>query len=221
MFYGCKNRGVVPQSIHEFFVASAGVAGALIGLLFVAISISSERLARAEEGAQILRIRAASALTAFINALVVSLFGLIPGQKIGPAAATVAVIGLLFVLASLLALIRARRVRWSTVRDALFLLGLVVTFVVQLIQGVDVITQPGDSGAVNTIAVLVVICFLIGIGRAWELIGGPSFGIRREVTALVRESMHGADNPGGEHPHPPGEHPHPGGEHPRPDPAQD
>ena len=200
--WGCENHGVVPESIHEFFVASAGVAGALIGLLFVAISISSERLARAEEGAQILRIRAASALTAFINALVVSLFGLIPGQKIGPAAATVAVIGLLFVLASLLALIRARRVRWSTVRDGLFLLGLVVTFVIQLIQGVDVITDPGDSGAVNTIAVLVVICFLIGIGRAWELIGGPSFGISREITALFRDHEHGADDTRGERPRP-------------------
>jgi len=198
---------VVLESIHEFFVASAGVAGALIGLLFVAISVSSERLARATESAEVHRIRAASALTAFINALVVSLFALIPGQKIGPAAVTVAVIGLMFVTASLLSLIRTRRmgwstVRWSTVRDVLFLLSLIATFVIQLIQGVDVITRPGDSSAVNTIAILVVVCFLIGIGRAWDLIGGPSFGIGREVTALVRDHRRDADDLAGEQPPP-------------------
>jgi hypothetical protein len=189
---------VVLESIHEFFVASAGVAGALIGLLFVAISVSAERLAREGEGAQAYRIRAAAALTAFINALVVSLFALIPGQKIGPTATAVAASGLVFVTATLLSLIRARGVRWSTTRDALFLFGLVVVFVVQLIQGVDVITQPRDYSAVNTIAVLVVICFLIGIARAWELIGGPSFGISREVTALFRDHRNGADDAGGE-----------------------
>ena len=48
------------------------------------------------------------------------------------------------------------------------------------------IAHPGDRGAVNTIAVLVVICFLIGIARSWELIGGPSIGLTREVTELVR-----------------------------------
>ena len=191
---------MVLESIHEFFVASAGVAGALIGLLFVAISVSSERLSREEEGAQVYRIRAAAALTAFINALVVSLFALIPGHKIGPTATAVAASGLVFVLATLLSLIRTRGLRWNTARDALFLVGLAVVFVVQLIQGVDVIIHPGDFGAVNTIAALVVICFLIGIARAWELIGGPSFGFSREVTALFRDHRHGADDAGGERP---------------------
>ncbi len=193
---------MVPESIHEFFAASAGVAGALIGLLFVAISVSSERLTRAEAGAQIHRIRAYAALTAFTNALAVSLFALVPGHKIGATAIAVAATGLTFVAASLLSLIRLRQMRWSTVRDALFLLGLAITFVIQLMQGTDVIAQPGDSGAVDTIAILVIICFLIGIARSWELIGGPSFGIAHEVTALIRTHGDGADAPADEQPPP-------------------
>jgi hypothetical protein len=59
-------------------------------------------------------------------------------------------------------------------------------FVLQIAEGLGVIADPANSGDVNTIAILVVCCFLIGIARAWELIGGPSIGIAHEVTALVR-----------------------------------
>ena len=162
------------------------MSGALIGLLFVAISVSAERIKNAEAAGQLHRISAYAALVAFINTLTVSLFSLIPGDKIGPASLVVAIVGLLFVTASLLSLIRLRQVRWATGRDAVFLVGLAVVFVFELTSGIDLNEQPNDSGPVETIAIMVIVCFLIGIARAWDLIGGPSIGITREVVALVQ-----------------------------------
>jgi uncharacterized membrane protein YciS (DUF1049 family) len=175
---------VVPDDIHDFFLGSAGVAGALIGLLFVAISVSGGRLAG--DQAQVHRIRASGALTAFLNALSVSLFALIPGHMIGPTSVAVGAAGVAFVAASLLSLVRLRQFHLSTLRDGVFLVGLAVIWVIQLIKGTDLISQPDDPGAVQAIAILVVVCFLIGIARSWELIGGPSIGFTHEVVAMVR-----------------------------------
>jgi hypothetical protein len=192
----CEDRPVVPEDFHDFFVASAGVAGALIGLLFVAISVASDRLAKAEASAQVHRIRAYAALTSFTNALAVSLFALLPGKKIGETSFIVAVIGLAFVAAALLSLYRLRQVRWTTVRDGIFLVGLAAIFIYQLIAGLSVANQPNNPGTVDAIAILVIVSFIVGISRAWELIGGPSIGIGHEVAAIVRhgEPADGAES---------------------------
>ena len=114
----------------------------------------------------------------------------------------VASTGLLFVTASLLSLIRLRAVHRRTSRDMVFLVGLIATFGFELISGIEVLVRPGNSGAVETIAVLVAVCFLIGIDRSWELVGGPSIGIGHEVVALIRGHGHGLADPGEGEPSP-------------------
>jgi len=176
---------VTDPELRDFFVACAGVAGALIGLLFVAISIEHERLT-AEDADQVQRIRASAALTAFSNALAISLFGLIPGVGLGWTALIVSGLGLAFVAGSLLSLLRVRRSRPVARWDTVFIVGLIVTFGLQLSFGIRLIAHPGQVGASRGVAILVVVCFFIGIARAWELIGGPQVGLGHELATAVR-----------------------------------
>jgi hypothetical protein len=124
--------------------------------------------------------------SSFSNALAVSLFVLIPG--IGPAWPTfsVAVAGLFFVAASVLSLIRLRYQHHAGPRDVFFLVSQSVLFVVQITAGLGAVGKSNDAGDTRTIAIVVIASFLIGIARAWELIGGPEIGLFHELTLLGR-----------------------------------
>ena len=192
--------GVIPEGFHDFLVASGGVAGALIGLLFVAISVAPERLLAAD-AAPAHRVRASTALTTFSNALTVSLLTLIPGLGAGWTAFVVATVG---------APLRRRlgprprpcppAPRPGELRDGAFLVGVAVVFVLQLWFGLRLVADDADIGALRGICILVVVCFLVGIARAWELIGGPSFSLGGQLAATLRERGRAGAEAGGRRP---------------------
>jgi hypothetical protein len=177
---------VVPEGLQDFFVATAGVAGALIGLLFVAISVAQDRLV-SETADPIHQVRASAALTAFSNALAISLFALIPNVGISWVAVSFGIVGVLFIGGSLLSLLRERRAHRAALRDATFLIGQLVVFGLQIRYGQRLVANGHDTDAAQAIAILVVVCFLLGISRSWELVGGPSFGFFGQSFAFVRE----------------------------------
>jgi drug/metabolite transporter (DMT)-like permease len=129
---------MMTRSLANFYPAAASVAGALISLPFVALTVAQDR-SSAEPVTSVHQIRSAAALTSFGNALTVSLFELIEGAQAGTAAMIVAVAGLLFVLAVVLSL-RGER---HALRDTLFLAWLVAAFAAQLIASLNLSAHPG------------------------------------------------------------------------------
>jgi uncharacterized membrane protein YiaA len=175
---------VIDASARDFFLGSASIAGALIGLLFVAVSVAPERIL-GPNASEIHTVRAAAALTAFTNALTVSLFGLVPSLNVGGAATAVAIIGLLFVIGALVRVIpvwRSKRIRLS---DVSYLAGLLVVFVIQLLAGLGLDRHARNAGDLKTICILVIVCFLLGIARAWELVGGTSITLSSSLIARL------------------------------------
>jgi hypothetical protein len=166
---------VVPQSFHDFFVAGASASGALIGLLFVAVSVAPERTVRSEAPIEA-RAIAASALTAFTNTLFVALDALIPGVNLGSVVVIVASFGLASTVILGLLLWRRRRERVS--RRAPFLLGgIAVLYGFQLRYGITLRNTPGDLHALRTSAELVLGLYAIGVARSWELLGARDFSL--------------------------------------------
>jgi hypothetical protein len=112
----------------------------------------------------------------------------------------VSVAGLLFVIASVLAVRRHHREHGEQtggVGNLTFLIAIFVVFALQLIFGIRLESNPHLTGAADFLGTLVIVSCLLGIYRTWELIGGPEFGLTREVRALAREQREDRDDDSG------------------------
>jgi hypothetical protein len=160
------------KEFQAFFQAGAGVAGALIGLLFVAIAVAPHKLS-GERASLDFQIRAGLALNALIDAAVLSLFGLLPGNALGVAGLAAAAIGLSSTASLAFGGREHRLSRVAVPRIAPMLL----LYVVQAVSSLALTASAGHAGWIKIEAILVVFCFLFAVDRAWELLGGSKSGL--------------------------------------------
>jgi hypothetical protein len=153
-----------------------GTAAALVGLLFVAVSIEPQSIIK--RGAPPERqVVAASAYTALVNAFFISLAGAAPGLPFGNAVAAASIASLLATLSQCRKLWPrhpdarrlVRRMAWSML--ALIAYGLELGFALQF----DRASQ--QSTALGGLIYMLVAAYAIGISRSWELLGAQRAGL--------------------------------------------
>jgi hypothetical protein len=176
---------VVPVSFHDYFGGCASVAGALIGLLFVAISVSPEKLtgdsARAEH-----QVRAAAAFSALVSTLVIALVALLPGASLGEAGVIVAAAG----LATTVGLCLLLREHQEKIRrtDVSMLVILLALYGLQLAGALQLDGSPRHVSDVSRQGALLIAFFLFGIARSWQLVGARDISLTSTVAAVTHRS---------------------------------
>ena len=145
---------------HDFFLAQAGAAGVLTGLVFVGVSINLEKIVSNPSSG--LAGRAAEALILLVAVLMASVLVLVPGQGPGVLGAEVLVVGL--AAWGWIVAIQLPRVRdWGTMRA-----DLRGPFVVRVVLG-QVATLPLVIAGVAVLSV--------GPGGLYWLMAGTVFSI--------------------------------------------
>jgi hypothetical protein len=176
---------LLTESYRELFTAVATCAAGLTGLLFVAISVGP-REGVAGRPAIIQQIRAASALLAFTNALAVSLFGLVSVNSAGYAAISAGIIGLLFIAASVRSIVTSSDV---SAEQALRQVGLIVVLFLafggELACGIGLTSNDTTVFGPNYLSYVLIVLLLVGIARAWELVGNRDTGIWASIAVLT------------------------------------
>jgi modulator of FtsH protease len=145
---------------HDFFLAQAGAAGVLTGLVFVGVSINLQKIVSDRRSG--LAGRAGEALILLVGVLLASVLGLVPAQGAGMLGAEVLVVGLA-AWGCVVAIQLPRLREWGTKRA-----DLRVSLVLRVVLG-----------QVGTLAMVIagVAVLWVGPGGLYWLVAGTLFSI--------------------------------------------
>jgi hypothetical protein len=174
---------VVHATYRDLFGVIANASGALTGLLFVALSVTLRR--GSDAGRVIQQVRAAAALLAFTNALAVSLFGLVPGTNVGYPAIALGVIGIAFTAAAIRSVLASHATPRQQLRQLWLVVLLLLIFGAELAEGVALVANPARDTSAQLIGYALVASLLVGVARAWELVGERDTGLVASIVTLA------------------------------------
>jgi hypothetical protein len=176
---------MVPSVYDAYLGAVATAAAALIGLLFVAVSVRDDTIfgPSAIPGGEALAI---TAFTGLVNSFVVSLLGLIPKANIGEPAVIMAVI-------SIVATVSLQR-RLHTGSNLIVMAVTLLAYAAQFVYGVLLLVNPHDSDDVINLSFIVFTTLIVSLQRAWSLLKGKHLASARGTVAPGDgDPPHGSD----------------------------
>jgi hypothetical protein len=166
---------MVPADLQPFLAASVAASSALIGLLFVSVSIAPERTFGAESDPR-KQAQAVSAFSALANVFFISMSSLIPGIGLG---VVVTIVGTVSSLQLVGLLVRVRSLRADPITA---IRGLILFAVSGFVYGTEIYlgivlwNHPASNPAQIGLLEVMLGAYGIGLGRAWQLLGAPRLG---------------------------------------------
>jgi hypothetical protein len=151
---------VIPHSYLEFMVASTSAAAALIGLLFVAISMRAE-LIYGPDAPPRTKGLASSSYTSLVNAFVLAIFALVPSSNLAYPAIVMAITCFYRTL-------RLHRYLQQVQHYLLFFSC--AAYAYELVIGVILVVKPDEAFCFESICYIIFASFVIALTRAWKLI---------------------------------------------------
>lgn len=154
------------EGAYEFFVAAAGAAAALAGLIIVALSVSVDQIIKMSG----MTSRAATAIALLVVATVISLAGLIPGQPVwafGVEALVASIGSLVFAAVAVVRMVKAPG-PWG-VRSAILRGGIAVIPALLFVVGA-VLVIVDHAAAIPVLGIGMLFAISISVITAWVVL---------------------------------------------------
>lgn len=181
---------MIPNAMDNYFLASTGASAALVGLIFVAISLWPTEKMR--EAPPAWRAVAGGSFFAFINAFFISLSALNTSVNLGWPVLAMCLLGLVNSLFLGLPLLRPNPHWKEQIRiilaNRLMVFASLVVYAAEGYFGVRLLLLPDDALAVEGIAMVLMFLYALGLIRAWELLGIEQIGLRSWLNPLQQSA---------------------------------